>query len=184
MKIISTTVLGVLRDGKAAMACDGQVTMNESVLKKGARKIRTLYQGKVLAGFAGSGADCLTLLDRFEEKLNMYSGNLSRAAIELAKMWRTDKVLRQLEALLLVMDFEHIFIISGKGDVIEPDESMAAVGSGGNYALAAAKALYRNTDLDAETIALRSLEIASEICIYTNDQIYLETLGNNKETRV
>ena len=176
MKIISTTVLGILRNGKVAMACDGQVTMNESVLKKGAKKIRTLYQGKVLAGFAGAGADCLTLLDRFEEKLIAYSGNLSRAAIELAKMWRTDKVLRNLEALLLVMDLEHVLIISGKGDVIEPDESIAAIGSGGNYALAAAKALYRNTDLDAETIARRSLEIAAEICIYTNDQIHLETL--------
>ena len=129
-----------------------------------------------MAGFAGAGADCLTLLDRFEEKLNAYSGNLSRAAIELAKMWRTDKVLRNLEALLLVMDLEHVLIISGKGDVIEPDESIAAIGSGGNYALAAAKALYRNTDLDAETIARRSLEIAAEICIYTNDQIHLETL--------
>jgi ATP-dependent HslUV protease subunit HslV len=177
MKIISTTVVAVLRDGKAAMAGDGQVTMNEAVLKRGAKKIRTLYQGKVLGGFAGAGADCLTLLDRFEEKLNAYSGNLPRAAIELAKMWRTDKVLRQLEALLLVMDLEHILIISGKGDVIEPDESVAAIGSGGNYALASAKALYHNTNLDAVTIARKSLEIASEICIYTNDQIYLETLG-------
>ncbi|QPM69292.1 ATP-dependent protease subunit HslV [Atribacter laminatus] len=176
MKILSTTVLGVLRNGKAAMACDGQVTMNESVLKRGAKKIRTLYQGKVLAGFAGAGADCLTLLDRFEEKLNSYSGNLARAAIELAKMWRTDKVLRHLEALLLAMDLEHVLIISGKGDVIEPDESIAAIGSGGNYALAAAKALYRNTDMNSEVIARRSLEIAAEICIYTNDQIYLETL--------
>ncbi|NLJ50207.1 MAG: ATP-dependent protease subunit HslV [Candidatus Atribacteria bacterium] len=177
MKIISTTVLGVLRNGKAAMACDGQVTMNESVLKRGAKKIRTLYQGKVLTGFAGAGADCLTLLDRFEEKLNSYGGNLSRAAIELAKTWRTDKVLRHLEALLLAMDLEHILIISGKGDVIEPDESMAAIGSGGNYALAAAKALYRNTDMNSEEIARYSLEIAAEICIYTNDHIHLETLG-------
>ena len=177
MKIISTTVLGVLRNGKAAMACDGQVTMNESVLKRGAKKIRTLYQGNVLAGFAGAGADCLTLLDRFEEKLNSYSGNLSRAAIELAKMWSTDKVLRHLEALLLAMDLEHVLIISGKGDVIEPDESIAAIGSGGNYALSAAKALYRNTDMDSEAIARRSLEIAAEICIYTNDHIHLETLG-------
>ena len=177
MNILSTTVVAVLRNGKAAMACDGQVTMNESILKKGANKIRILYQGKVLAGFAGAGADCLTLLDRFEEKLNAYSGNLPRAAIELAKMWRTDKILRQLEALLLVMDLEHMLIISGKGDVIEPDETIAAIGSGGNYALASAKALYRNTELDAESIARRSLEIAAEICIYTNDQIHLERLG-------
>jgi len=174
--IKSTTVIGVLRDGKGAMACDGQVTFNDSVLKKGARKIRRLYQERVLAGFAGSGADSLTLLERFEEKLNAYGGNLPRAAIELAKMWRTDRILRQLDALLLVMDCSHLLIISGKGDVVEPDEPVAAIGSGGNFALAAAKALLRNTNLEAKEIARLSIQIASEICIYTNDHIVLETL--------
>ncbi|MEN3185555.1 MAG: ATP-dependent protease subunit HslV [Atribacterota bacterium] len=174
--IRSTTVIGVLRNGRGAMACDGQVTFNDSVLKKGARKIRRLYQDQVLAGFAGSGADSLTLLERFEEKLNAYSGNLSRAAIELAKMWRTDRILRQLDALLLVMDRSHLFIISGKGDVVEPDEPVAAIGSGGNFALAAAKALLRTTSLEAKEIASLSIQIASEICIYTNDTISLEVI--------
>lgn len=178
--IHATTVIAVLKDGRGAMACDGQVTMNEAVLKRGARKIRRLYQDRVLAGFAGSGADCLTLLERLEEKLNTYSGNLPRAAIELAKMWRTDKVLRQLDALLLAMDALHIFIVSGRGDVIEPDEPVAAIGSGGNYALAAAKALLRHTSLDACAIARTALEIASEICIYTNNTVFLETLGEEK----
>ncbi|MCX6090379.1 MAG: ATP-dependent protease subunit HslV [Atribacterota bacterium] len=182
MDIRSTTVMAVIKDGKAAMACDGQVTMNETVFKKKARKIQRLYQGKVLAGFAGSGADCLTLLERFEEKLNTYSGNLARAAIELAKMWRTDKILKQLEALLLVMDSHQMLIISGRGDVIEPDETLAAIGSGGNFALAAGKALFRNTNLETEDIVRISLSIASEICIYTNDQITLETLPGNETT--
>ncbi len=179
--IRATTVIAVLKDGQGAMACDGQVTMNEAVLKHGARKIRRLYQDRVLAGFAGSGADCLTLLERLEEKLNMYGGNLPRAAIELAKTWRTDKILRQLDALLLAMDSSHIFIISGRGDVIEPDEPVAAIGSGGNYALAAAKALLRHTDLSASGVARTALEIASEICIYTNSNILLETLQEEKK---
>ena len=176
MMIKSTTVIAVLKNGKAAMACDGQVTMNETVLKGGARKIRRIYQDRVLAGFAGSGADGLTLLERLEEKLNYHSGNLPRAAIELAKSWRTDKVLRQLDALLLAMDKEHILIISGRGDVVEPDEPVAAIGSGGNFALAAAKALWRETDKEAEDIARISLQIASEICIYTNSNMTVETI--------
>ncbi len=174
--IRSTTVIAVLRNGKGAMACDGQVTLNEAVLKKGARKIRRLYQEQVLAGFAGSGADSLTLLERFEEKLNAYGGNLPRAAIELAKMWRTDRILRQLDALLLAMDRSHILIISGRGDVVEPDEPVAAIGSGGNFALASAKALLRHTTLEAPEIACLSIQIAAEICIYTNDNVFLETL--------
>ncbi len=174
--IRSTTVIAVLRDGKGAMACDGQVTLNETVLKKGARKIRRLYQEQVLAGFAGSGADSLTLLERFEEKLNTYGGNLPRAAIELAKMWRTDRILRQLDALLLAMDRSHILIVSGRGDVIEPDEPVAAIGSGGNFALASAKALLRYTTLEAPEIARLSIQIAAEICIYTNENVFLETL--------
>lgn len=178
--IYATTVVAVLRDGYGAMACDGQVTMSETVVKRGAKKIRRLYQDRILAGFAGSGADCLTLLERLEEKLNMYGGNLPRAAIELAKMWRTDKILRQLDALLLAMDLSHIFIISGRGDVIEPDEPVAAIGSGGNYALAAAKALLRHTSFNARDIARIALQIASEICIYTNDNIFLETLGEER----
>lgn len=176
----ATTVIAVLKDGQGAMACDGQVTMSETIVKRGARKIRRLYQDRVLAGFAGSGADCLTLLERLEEKLNMYGGNLPRAAIELAKMWRTDKILRQLDALLLAMDTSHIFIISGRGDVIEPDEPVAAIGSGGNYALAAAKALLRHTSFTACDIARIALQIASEICIYTNDTIFLETLREER----
>lgn len=171
-----TTVIAVLKEGKGAMGCDGQVTFNEAVLKHGARKIRRLLEGKVLVGFAGSGADCLALLERFEEKLSTYSGNLPRAAIELAKLWRTDRMLRHLDALLLAMDTSHILIISGRGDVIEPDESVAAIGSGGNYALAAAKALLRNTDLPPEGVVEESLKIASEICIYTNQQLTLEKL--------
>ncbi|MDK2895938.1 MAG: ATP-dependent HslUV protease, peptidase subunit HslV [Candidatus Atribacteria bacterium] len=172
----STTVLAVLKEGKGAIGSDGQVTLNDTVLKQGAKKIRRLYQGRVLAGFAGSVADSLSLLDRFEEKLNTYSGNLPRAAIELAKLWRTDKILRQLDALLLTMDKNQIFIVSGKGDVIEPDEPVAAIGSGGNFALSSAKALLGYTDLGAEEIVRISLQIASEICIYTNQSISIETI--------
>ncbi len=174
--IRSTTILAVLKNGRGTMACDGQVTMNEAVIKGSAQKIRTLYEGEVLAGFAGAGADCLTLLERFEERLNQFSGNLARASIELAKLWRTDKILRHLDALLLVMDRNQMYLLSGRGDVIEPDEPIAAIGSGGNFALAAARALYRHTDLDAENIARHALGIASEICVYTNNAIITESL--------
>ncbi len=158
------------------MAADGQVTLGESVIKHSARKIRRLYQDKILAGFAGSTADAFSLFSRFETKLEQYAGNLGRAAVELAKDWRTDKMLRNLEALLVVSDPQQIFLISGSGDVIEPDEGIAAIGSGGSFALAAARALMENTDLPARAVAEKSLRIAGQICIYTNDQITLEEL--------
>ena len=172
----STTVLAVRRDNKVVMAGDGQVTMGESVMKHTARKIRRLYQEKVLAGFAGSTADAFSLFARFEAKLEQYHGNLGRAAVELAKEWRTDKALRHLEALLLVADPTQTFLISGAGDVIEPDEGIAAIGSGGPYALAAARALYENTQLPARKIAEESMKIAGSICIFTNDKITIEEL--------
>ncbi len=158
------------------MAADGQVTLGESVIKHSAKKIRRLYQEKILAGFAGSTADAFSLFSRFESKLEQYAGNLGRAAVELAKDWRTDKMLRNLEALLIVADPHQIFLLSGSGDVIEPDEAMAAIGSGGSYALAAARALMENTDLSAREIAEKSLHIAGQICIYTNDKITVEEL--------
>ena len=174
--IRSTTVLCVRRDGKVVMAGDGQVTLGESVIKHSARKIRRLYQDKILAGFAGSTADAFSLFGRFESKLEQYAGNLGRSAVELAKEWRTDKMLRNLEALLVVADPTTTFLISGSGDVIEPDEGIAAIGSGGSYALAAARALMENTDLPARAIAEKSIKIAGQICIYTNDQITIEEL--------
>jgi ATP-dependent HslUV protease, peptidase subunit HslV len=158
------------------MAADGQVTLGESVIKHSARKIRRLYQDKILAGFAGSTADAFSLFGRFEAKLEQYAGNVGRAAVELAKDWRTDKMLRNLEALLVVADLKQTFLISGAGDVIEPDEGIAAIGSGGSFALAAARALYENSDLPARVIAEKSLRIAGQICIYTNDQITIEEL--------
>ena len=158
------------------MAGDGQVTLGDNVIKHSARKIRRLYQDKILAGFAGSTADAFSLFARFESKLEQYHGNLGRAAVELAKDWRTDKMLRQLEALLLVADQSQTFLISGQGDVIEPDSGIAAIGSGGSFALAAARALLQNTDLPAREIAEKSLRIAGQICIYTNDQITIEEL--------
>ncbi|HSV31672.1 MAG TPA: ATP-dependent protease subunit HslV [Atribacteraceae bacterium] len=176
VKTRSTTVLAVIRDGRGTMAGDGQVTMNEAIVKQGARKLHRLYNDKMLAGFAGAGADCLTLLERFEEKLNIYSGNLARSAVELAKTWRTDKVLRHLDALLMVMNSSQIFLLSGRGDVIEPDEGIIAIGSGGNYALAAARALLRNTSLSSEDIARQAMHIAAEICVYTNDRIVVESV--------
>ena len=175
-RIRSTTVICVRRDGRVVMASDGQVTMGESVFKHKARKIRRLYQDKVLAGFAGSTADAFSLFSRFEAKLEQYAGNLGRAAVELAKDWRTDKMLRHLEALLIVSDLSATFIISGNGDVIEPDEGIVAIGSGGSYALASARALIENTDFPARAIAEKSLKIAGQICIYTNDQITIEEL--------
>lgn len=175
-RIRSTTVVCVRRDGNVVMAADGQVTLGESVIKHSARKIRRLYQDKILAGFAGSTADAFSLFGRFEGKLEQYAGNLGRAAVELAKEWRTDKMLRNLEALLIVSDPHQTFLLSGSGDVIEPDEGIAAIGSGGSYALAAARALLQNTNLPAREIAEKSLRIAGQICIYTNDQITIEEL--------
>lgn len=175
-RIRSTTVLCVRRNDQVVMAADGQVTLGESVIKHKARKIRRLYQDKVLAGFAGSTADAFSLFSRFEAKLEQYAGNLGRSAVELAKDWRTDKMLRNLEALLVVADTHQTYLISGAGDVIEPDEGISAIGSGGSYALAAARALIQNTELPAREIAEKSLRIAGQICIYTNDQITIEEL--------
>jgi ATP-dependent HslUV protease subunit HslV len=175
-RIRSTTVLCVRRNDQVVMAADGQVTLGESVIKHKARKIRRLYQDKVLAGFAGSTADAFSLFSRFEAKLEQYAGNLGRSAVELAKDWRTDKMLRNLEALLVVADIHQTYLISGAGDVIEPDEGITAIGSGGSYALAAARAMIQNTELPAREIAEKSLRIAGQICIYTNDQITIEEL--------
>lgn len=172
----STTVLCVRKDGKVAIAGDGQVTLGTTVMKTGAAKIRRLYEGKVLAGFAGTSADAFTLFSKFEGKLEEFRGNLERAAIELARDWRTDKILRQLEALLIVADREISLLISGTGDLIAPDEGVLAIGSGGPYALAAARALLSFTDLSAAEVARESLRIAAGIDIYTNDKIRLEEL--------
>ena len=174
--IRSTTVLCVRRDNTVVMAGDGQVTLGESVIKHGAKKIRRLYQDKILAGFAGSTADAFTLFSRFEAKLEQYHGNLGRAAVELAKDWRTDKFLRHLEALLLVSDKDATFLLSGQGDVIEPDTGIAAIGSGGPFAQAAAQALADHTKLSAREIAEEAMKIASRMCIYTNDKITIEDL--------
>ncbi|MFZ5828174.1 MAG: ATP-dependent protease subunit HslV [Bacillota bacterium] len=170
-----TTIVAVRRSGLAAMAGDGQVTMGQNtVMKHSARKVRRIYGGKVLAGFAGSVADAMTLFDKFEAKLEEYRGNLPRAAVEVAKLWRTDRMLRQLEALLLVMDRDHLLLVSGSGEVIEPDDGIAAIGSGGNYALAAARSLARHTDLPARAIAEEAMKIAAEICVFTNDHLTVE----------
>ena len=174
--IRSTTVLAVLRDGKLAFAADGQVSFGNTVLKAKAAKIRLLRDGKVLTGFAGSTADALTLYEKFEGKLDQFNGNIVRAAVELAKDWRTDRILRRLEALLLVGDPSKILTISGNGDVVEPDDGVAAIGSGGPYAIAAARALLRNTKLSARQIAEASLQIAAEICVFTNENISLYEL--------
>lgn len=175
-RIRSTTVLLVRRDGKAAMAGDGQVTLGETVIKGNARKVRRLLNGKILTGFAGSTADAFSLLARFETKLEQFQGQLERAAIELSKDWRTDKYLRNLEALLIVADASDAFLLSGKGDVISSDDGLLAVGSGSMYALAAARALMKHTSLSAREIAEESLRIAGEICIYTNSQITVEEI--------
>jgi ATP-dependent HslUV protease subunit HslV len=167
-KIHGTTVLGVRRDGKVAMGSDGQVTVGETVMKANATKVRLLKNGKILAGFAGAAADGFTLLERLEEKLERHPGNLPRAAVELAKDWRADRVLRRLEALLAVTDKEHGYVISGSGELIEPDDGILAIGSGGTYALAAARAMLQTTTLSARDIVERALGIAAEICIYTN----------------
>jgi len=175
-KIRSTTVICIRRDNKVVMAGDGQVTLGNEVIKASARKLRRLYNDKVLAGFAGSTADAFALFARFETKLEQYNGNLARSVVELAKDWRTDRILRHLEAILLVADAKLTYLVSGTGDVIEPDEGIAAIGSGGQYALAAATALLRNTKLSARQIAEQAMEIAGKICIFTNDNVTYEEL--------
>ncbi|OGD19308.1 MAG: HslU--HslV peptidase proteolytic subunit [Candidatus Aminicenantes bacterium RBG_16_63_16] len=172
----STTVICVRHNGGLAMAGDGQVSMGQTILKQTARKIRRLHKDRVLAGFAGATSDAFALFSRFENKLEEYRGNLGRAAIELAKDWRLDKALRQLEALLIVADKESSYLISGTGDVVEPDDGILAIGSGGPYALAAARAIIRHTNLSAREIALEAMRIAAGICVYTNDQITVEEL--------
>ena len=167
----ATTILAVRRNGRVALGGDGQVTVGDTVMKSNANKVRTLQGGRLLAGFAGAAADAFTLFDKFEEKLERYPGNLARAAVELAKEWRSDRVLRRLEALLVVTDKERGFVISGNGEVIEPDDGILAIGSGGTYALAAARALVANTDLPPAEIVRKGLEIAGEICVYTNTNI-------------
>ena len=174
--IRSTTVLSVRRGGSVVLAGDGQVTLGESIIKHGAKKIRRLYQDRILAGFAGSTADAFTLFSRFEGKLDQYHGNLGRSAVELAKDWRTDKFLRHLEALLLVSDKEQTFLLSGQGDVIEPDSGIAAIGSGGPFAQAAAQALADHTQLSPREIAEEAMKIAGRMCIYTNDKVTIEEL--------
>jgi ATP-dependent HslUV protease, peptidase subunit HslV len=175
-KIRSTTVICVRRDNKVVMAGDGQVTLGHEVLKASARKLRRLYNDKILAGFAGSTADAFALFARFEQKLEQFNGNLSRSVVELAKEWRTDRVLRHLEALLLVADTKSTYLVSGNGDVIEPDEGVAGIGSGGPFAVSAATALLRNTKMSAKRIAEESMSIAGKICIYTNDNVTYEEL--------
>ena len=174
--IRSTTVLSVRHNGQAVMAGDGQVTFGDTVVKQGARKIRRLYNDKILAGFAGSAADSFALFSRFESKLEQYRGNLERSAVELAKDWRTDRLLRRLEAMLIVLDADTTFLLSGNGDLIEPDDGIIAIGSGGAYAMAAAKALARHTELAAREIAEHALGIAASICIYTNANVTIEEL--------
>jgi ATP-dependent HslUV protease subunit HslV len=171
-----TTVLSVRHRGRSVIAGDGQVSLGQTIMKQGARKIRRFHGGEVLAGFAGSSADAMALLTKFEAKIEEHRGNLERASVELSKEWRTDRVLRRLEALLIVADREASFLLSGSGDVIAPDDGLLAIGSGGPYALAAARALVRHGQLDAEGVAREALKVASEICVYTNDQIVVEVL--------
>jgi ATP-dependent HslUV protease subunit HslV len=175
-RVHQTTVLAVRRDGKTAIAADGQVTLGDTVVKHGAKKLRRLSEGKVVAGFAGSTADAQALFARFEAKLQEFRGNLERAAVELAKDWRTDRALRRLDALLVVADREHILLVSGNGDLIEPDDGLLAIGSGGPLALAAARALLQHTSLSATSIAEQAMRIAADMCVYTNDRILLEEL--------
>ncbi|MDX1646247.1 MAG: ATP-dependent protease subunit HslV [Longimicrobiales bacterium] len=177
----ATTVLAVRRDGKVAMGGDGQVTMGDTVVKGSARKVRALRDGAILAGFAGAVADAFTLFEKLEEKLERYPANLPKAVVELAKDWRMDRYLRRLDALLAVADGEHLFLVSGTGDVIEPDDEILAIGSGGSYALAAARALKEDSDLDAPTIVRRALEIAGDICVYTNRDIVVLELNDGEE---
>lgn len=181
--IHATTVLVVRRGDQVALASDGQVTFGHTVLKHTAKKVRTLYGGKVLAGFAGAVSDAFALFQRFEAKLEEYRGNLERASVELVKEWRTDRALRRLEAMLAVADHERTFLLSGTGELIEPDEGVLAIGSGGPYALAAARALMRNTDQSAEDITRNAMAIAGEICIYSNDNLSLLTLDSSGESK-
>src|SRR6478735_3597870 len=176
MMVRATTVLAVRQGGQTVMASDGQVTFGDTVVKQSARKIRKLYNDRILAGFAGSAADSFALFSRFEAKLEQYRGNLERSAVELAKDWRTDRLLRRLEAMLLVMDARQTYLLSGNGDLIEPDDGIVAIGSGGAYALAAAKALAHHTTLDARAIAEQAMQLAAAICIYTNDSLTIEVL--------
>jgi len=174
--IRSTTILAVRHRGKVVVGGDGQVSFGPTVMKRTAHKVRRIYEGKVLAGFAGASADAFTLFDKFEQRLEQHNGSLRRAAVELAKDWRTDRVLRRLEALLIAADRDTLLVLSGSGDVIEPDDNVIAIGSGGNYALAAARALMKHTQLDARTIVEESLRLAAEICIYTNEHLTVEEL--------
>ena len=177
MKFEGTTILAVRRNGKCALAGDGQVTFGEStVMKHGAKKVRRLHHDKVIIGFAGSVADAFSLSERFEAKLEKYSGSLRKAAVSLAQEWRSDKALRQLQAMLIAADVNDLLLISGTGEVIDPDDDILAIGSGGMYALSAARALYRNTDMEARDIVVRAMEIASEICVYTNNNLTVEEL--------
>ncbi len=182
-KIHATTILTVRRDDEVAIAGDGQVTMGDTVMKGKAKKIRSMFDGEILAGFAGTSADALTLFDKFEAKLDEYNGKLVRSAVELAKEWRTDKMLRHLEALLLVCDIDTTLLISGTGDVIEPDDGIIAIGSGGPFAQAAAKALYKHSNLSAKEIAMEAMNIAADICVYTNHEISLEVLTNTEDEK-
>lgn len=175
-KFHATTILGLIKNGHVALGGDGQVTFGNTVMKHKGNKIRLLYDGQIVAGFAGAAADAFALFERFEEKLKQYNGNLTKSAVELAKDWRTDRYLRRLEALLAVANRDKAFIVSGTGDIIEPDDKILAIGSGGPYALAAARALLENSQLSAEEIVRKSLKIAADICIYTNDQITIESL--------
>jgi ATP-dependent HslUV protease subunit HslV len=175
-KLRATTILGVRKDGLVAMGGDGQVSLGDIVMKQRARKVRKIHEDTVLAGFAGASADALTLFDKFESRIKQYKGNLTRAVVELAKEWRTDKILRRLEALLVVMDREHSFLVSGTGEIVEPDDGIVAIGSGGGFALAAARALLKHSDLDAKAIVEESLKLAAQICVYTNEEISIEVL--------
>jgi ATP-dependent HslUV protease subunit HslV len=172
----STTIIGLRSKGSVAIGCDGQVTTGETIMKHTAKKIRKMYNNKVLAGFAGSTADALTLFERFESKLEEFRGNLSRSIVELAKDWRQDKVLRRLEALLAILDKDHAYVVSGSGDIIEPDDGIVAIGSGGPYALAACRALIEHSKLSTKEIVEKSIKIAAGICVYTNSEIFIETL--------
>lgn len=176
MKAYATTIVAVHKNGKVAIGGDGQVTIENQIMKAGAKKVRRMHDGKVIAGFAGSVADAYALLDKFEAKLDESRGNIMRAVREFAKEWRTDRILRRLEAMMIVADNEHLLVISGSGEVIEPDDGIAAIGSGGGYALAAARALARHTDLPPERIVEEAMRIAASICVYTNDNITVESL--------
>jgi ATP-dependent HslUV protease subunit HslV len=178
--IRATTILSVRKDGRAVMAGDGQVSIGETIMKHKANKVRFMHKDQVLVGFAGTAADAFNLFERLEAKLERFNGNLTKAAVELAKDWRTDKILRRLEALLLAMDRKHTLIISGTGDVIEPDDPVAAIGSGGPYALAAARALVEHSDLDAVSVAREAMEITASICLYTNAQIVVQEIGKKE----